>query len=269
MTSRELYYTGSKKLRKLNLDSIDFSKTNVLANGEYFNLYNLTDKSGNTITGYVIKRLRRRLLNRILETKWIIRSAFKLEDPNKKKFDIEINALTLLKEKRIAPDLIYYNSELEYFIFEKMDFSLLNFIKTRKITAIMGHSLFALLKRFYKTPIIHTNLSCENIYYSNKLEDWRITEWSNFIKVRDVYQNSYKVLVDFENSNGIMFNLMLYTIKELNENPNDLEEWKSLKVKICNFINTYFSLQQRKKINIFSKKYPDEILREKLLEKFN
>ena len=57
-----------------------------------------------------------------------------------------------------------------------------------------------------------------------------------------------------------MFNLMLYTIKELNENPNDLEEWKSLKVKICNFINTYFSLQQRKKINIFSKDYQDKIL---------
>ena len=124
MTSDELYYTGSKKLRKLNLDSIDFSKTNVLENGEYFDLYNLSDKSGNTIPGYVIKRLRRRLLNRILDTKWIIRNTLKLEDPHKKKFDIELKALTLLKEKRIAPDLIYFNSKLEYFIFEKMDFSL-------------------------------------------------------------------------------------------------------------------------------------------------
>ena len=55
MTSDELYYTGSKKLRKLNLDYIDFSKDNVLEHGEYFDLYNLSDKSGNTILGYVVK----------------------------------------------------------------------------------------------------------------------------------------------------------------------------------------------------------------------
>lgn len=260
MTLDELYYTGSKKLRKLNLDSIDFSKTNVLENGEYFDLYNLSDKSGNTIPGYVIKRLRRRLLNRIIDTKWIIRNTFKLEDPHKKKFDIELKALTLLKEKRIAPDLIYFNSKLEYFIFEKMDFSFSNFIKTRKMTAIMAHLLFKLIKRFYKTPILHTSLTYKNVWYSNKLADWRIIGWSNFMKITNIYQNSFKVLDDFENSEGIMFNLMLYTKIELEENPDDILEWKSLKVKIFNFINSNFSLQQRKKINMFSKDYQDKIL---------
>lgn len=260
MTSDELYYTGSKKLRKLNLDSIDFSKTNVLENGEYFDLYNLSDKFGNTIPGYVIKRLRRRLLNRILDTKWIIRNTLKLEDPHKKKFDIELKALTLLKEKRIAPDLIYFNSKLEYFIFEKMEYSLLSLINTRKITAVMAHLLFALVKRFYKTPILHTSLTFENVWYSNKLEDWRITGLNNFMKITNIYQNSFKVLDDFENSEGIMFNLMLYTKRELRENPDDILEWKSLKVKICNFINSNFSLQQRKKINMFSKDYQDKIL---------
>ena len=258
MTSDELYYTGSKKLRILNLDSIDFSKTNVLENGEYFDLYNLSDKSGNTIPGYVIKRLRRRLLNRILDTKWIIRNTLKLEDPNKKKFDIELKALTLLKEKRIAPDLIYFNSKLEYFIFEKMEYSLLSFINTRKITAVMAHLLFALIKRFYKTPILHASLTYKNVWYSNKIEDWRITGWNNFMKISNIYQNSFKVLDDFENSEGIMFNLMLYIRRELQENPDDILEWKSLKVKICNFINTNFSLQQRKKINMFSKDYQDK-----------
>ena len=61
---------------------------------------------------------------------------------------------------------------------------------------------------------------------------------------------------------------MLYTIKELNENPDDIEEWESLKVKICNFINSNFSLQQRKKINIFSKKYQMKYLEKNYLKNF-
>ena len=78
------------------------------------------------------------------------------------------------------------------------------------------------------------------------------------MKITNIYQNSFKVLDDFENSEGIMFNLMLYTRRELRENPDDILEWKSLKVKICNFINSNFSLQQRKKINMFSKDYQDK-----------
>ena len=67
------------------------------------------------------------------------------------------------------------------------------------------------------------------------------------MKISNIYQNSFKVLDDFENSEGIMFNLMLYTRRELHENPDDILEWKSLKVKICNFINTLTFHYNRKK----------------------
>ena len=256
MTSKELYYTGSKKLRQLNLESIDFSNENIIENGEYFDIYNLKDKAGKNIRGYVVKQLKKKLLTRILESKWVIKTLFNLEDSNKKKFDRELKALTLLKEKRIAPDLIYYNNfKYEYFIFSKMDISLSSLIQLKRLVPSMAHSLFSLMKRYFKSLMIHSNLNCGNVYYSKKIKDWRITEWQEYNNSESKLDNSLKVIYDFENDEGVMFNLMLYTILELERVPNNVDSWKQLKVKIWNYINTYFPLETRKKINLFSKDY--------------
>jgi len=255
MESKQLYYTGSKKLRQLNLESIDFSSENIIENGEYFDIYNLKDKVGNNIRGYVVKQLKKKLLTRIFESKWFIKTLFNLEDSNKKKFDKELKALTLLKEKRVAPNLIYYNFKYEYFIFSKMDISLSSLIQLKRVVPSMAHALFSLMKRYFKSMIIHSNLNCTNVYYSKNIQDWRITEWQEYTNSDSKLDNSFNVINDFENDNGVMFNLMLYTILELERVPNNVDSWKQLKVKIWNYINTYFPLEIRKKINLFSKDY--------------
>ena len=64
--------------------------------------------------------------------------------------------------------LLYF--KYEYFIFSKMDISLSSLIQLKRLVPSMAHSLFSLMKRYFKSLMIHSNLNCGNVYYSKKIK---------------------------------------------------------------------------------------------------
>ena len=117
-----------------------------------------------------------------------------------------------------------------------MDISLSSLIQLKRLVPSMAHSLFSLMKRYFKSLMIHSNLNCGNVYYSKKIKDWRITEWQEYNNSESKLDNSLKVIYDFENDFFDLYNkIKHYTGYELENTQISL----NLKTRIKELVKEF------------------------------
>jgi hypothetical protein len=109
-----------------------------------------------------------------------------------KSFRLELETTIILSCSKISPKVSYHSggrSSFNYFVMERMDYTLYYMLKNNIFTNKHLVKLQNILERLNKTDYRHADLHLNNIMWSNKLDDFRIIDWGSYNKTKDKQNN--------------------------------------------------------------------------------
>ena len=229
------YFVDSKILKGINLKKLDFTETNKIGDGGYSSIYILRDKSGHENPNFVVKKEYWDPFQKFVfdHSKWIP-FTLKSVTAREKIFLREVFALEKFEKYNIAPIILYADFKNFFLIMERMDVTLANLIKTKTFKPNQALKLVALMERYNKISLFHTDLHSDNIMWSDKLNDFRIIDWGfykNLDELKDNKTKESKRKID-ESFKKLIKPILKYAKTRITKDEPDAKKWSTLLEKL-------------------------------------
>lgn len=274
--------SSKKKTKKLNnikltknlLENgkVNFKKEDLIGEGAFGQVYKLRINN-KLYTDYVVKHIKPvweyKMLNNIINKLTL----GKLNATKKIDFYKEIRVLKEYQNLKISPKLIYINDDPKnlYYIMEKLDKTLWNFIIEDILEPKHIEKIIRLFKRYLRQKYRHSDLHSNNIMYSYKYNDFRFIDWGLYTTLRnkkmfEEINNKYP-LYHNNNKDIQLYSVTLSSLEVILEDKclKNQKKWNNITKRFITFKNKN---KPGIKLSWLGKKY-NEYNKNKFLKRIN
>ena len=179
-------FSGAEELEGIdlrNLDIYDIKNKNYLGSGAFGDVYYVRDINGEENQDYAVKSIRKHnfVITKGLRKVFGNKLSF-IEDIDQT-FRKEVKTLFDLKNRGIGPEIVYANYTKNYYVTERMTYTLNSILSENVFTPIQALMFLALVDRYLLCEYYHEDFHLNNIMWSEKLGDFRIIDWGIGLRI--------------------------------------------------------------------------------------